>query len=234
VRCFPPSCEVLNVRDAWSRTPTTHRIAIPLHGLNLIHCLKMTTFAPSIRPAYFSEQPRMATVCTAAFQDDALLADIFHPHQKQYPKDVDLFYLRGFQLEWFNSRHHYIVSTVSDEARPGKDLVVGVAHWVRLGKGVKRGWNPLLHLMRRVMEAWVSTSSWIWPNRAADPTKTHMFEESWPFIKHLWTGDRANCWDLHLLAVHPSYGGLGIGKQLVKWGLRQAEEEGVSASVKMA
>jgi GNAT superfamily N-acetyltransferase len=194
----------------------------------------MTTFAPSIRPAYFSEQPRMATVCTAAFQDDALLADIFHPHRKQYPKDVDLFYLRGFQLEWFNSRHHYIVSTVSDKERPGKDLVVGVAHWVRLGKGVKRGWNPLLHVMRRVMRAWVSMSSWIWPNRAADPTKTHMFEESWPFIKHLWTGDRANCWDLHLLAVHPSYGGLGIGKQLVKWGLRQAEEEGVSASVKMA
>lgn len=23
----------------------------------------------------------------------------------------------------------------------------------------------------------------------------------YPFIKHLWTGSRANCWDLHSLAV---------------------------------
>lgn len=61
-----------------------------------------------------------------------------------------------------------------------------------------------------------------------------LFQESWPFIQHLWTGDRAKCWDLHILAVHPSYGGMGIGRKLVKWGLDHAEEEGVAASVKMA
>lgn len=194
----------------------------------------MTTFAPSLRPPHFSEQSRMAAVCTAAFQNDELLAGIFHPHRKQFPKDVELFWLRASQLDWFNPRHHFVVSTISDKERRSKDLIVGVAHWERLGKGIKISWNPLLPFLGTVMKVWVSISSWIWPNRAADPSKINMFDESWPFISHIWTGDRSDCWNLHFLAVHPSYGGLGIGKRLVQWGLNQAEEEGVSASVQMA
>ena len=53
----------------------------------------------------------------------------------------------------------------------------------------------------------------------------------YPYIKHLWCGARANCWDLHSLAVAPAHRNRGYGRQLVKWGLEQAEREGVAASV---
>jgi GNAT superfamily N-acetyltransferase len=84
------------------------------------------------------------------------------------------------------------------------------------------------------MSLWVKISSTIWPNRAIEPSKIGLFEGSWPFIKHLWTGERERCWDLHILAVDPKYGGMGAGRKLVRWGLDRAEKEGVAASVKMA
>jgi predicted N-acetyltransferase YhbS len=51
------------------------------------------------------------------------------------------------------------------------------------------------------------------------------------FIGRLWTGSRADCWDLHTLAVSPDHQNCGYGRQLVAWGLEQAEREKVAASV---
>lgn len=84
--------------------------------------------------------------------------------------------------------------------------------------------KPLITFRNRVI-------STIWPNRAADTTQLGLETHMYPFIKHLWTGSRANCWDLHSLAVAPAYQNRGYGRQLVKWGLEQAEREGVAASV---
>lgn len=104
-----------------------------------------------------------------------------------------------------------------------------------MGPGLqRRWWHPLAPLLNGVMGLWIKLSSWIWPNRAADPSRLGLLEGSWPFIRHLWTGERKKCWDLHILAVDPQYGGRGAGRQLVKWGLDRAEHEGVAASVKMA
>ena len=72
--------------------------------------------------------------------------------------------------------------------------------------------------------------STIWPNRAADSTQLGLETHMYPFIAHLWSGSRANCWDLHSLAVAPAYQNRGYGRQLVKWGLDQVGREGVAAS----
>lgn len=104
-----------------------------------------------------------------------------------------------------------------------------------MGPGLRRRWwHPFAPLLSGMMGLWVRLSSWIWPNRAAEPAKLGLFEEAWPFIRHLWTGERERCWDLHILAVDPEYGGRGAGRKLVRLGLDQAQQEGVSASVKMA
>ena len=74
-------------------------------------------------------------------------------------------------------------------------------------------------------------SAYIWPNRAADPAKTDIFERAIPYSKHHWSGSRADNWYLDALAVHPDYQGKGYGRSLVMWGICKADEENVHASV---
>jgi len=52
-----------------------------------------------------------------------------------------------------------------------------------------------------------------------------------PYSAHHWSGPRAENWYLSLLAVHPDYQGQGFGKKLVEWGIKEADREGVCASV---
>ncbi len=74
-------------------------------------------------------------------------------------------------------------------------------------------------------------SAWIYPNRAADPANEDILDRAYPFIEDFWSGSRAESLYLEMLAVDPNYQGKGLGRALVKWGLDQAEREGVCASV---
>lgn len=71
----------------------------------------------------------------------------------------------------------------------------------------------------------------IWSNRACDPENEDIIERAYPFFDDIWTGNRAESWYLEALAVHPNWQGRGVGRNLVLWGLHQAEHEGICASV---
>lgn len=73
--------------------------------------------------------------------------------------------------------------------------------------------------------------NWISPNRAASPELEDMVERSYPFLDHVWLGDRAESWYLENLAVHPGFQRKGQGRALVAWGLEQARKEGIACSV---
>lgn len=80
-----------------------------------------------------------------------------------------------------------------------------------------------------LVKTYFSISTALRPNRvassnAAGNSPHHLF------ARH-WTGARANSFYLDLLAIDPQYQGQGHGKALVQWGLNQAREEGVCASV---
>lgn len=47
----------------------------------------------------------------------------------------------------------------------------------------------------------------------------------------MYEGDRAECWSLSWLGVHPDYQGKGFSRELVRWGLDQAKAENVWAAV---
>jgi GNAT superfamily N-acetyltransferase len=78
-----------------------------------------------------------------------------------------------------------------------------------------------------------SLSLRLFPNRAADPSNASWLDAAVASSEKYWTGDRAECWDLHVCGVHPDFQGKGVGKVLVRWGVEQAEAEGenVVASV---
>ena len=78
---------------------------------------------------------------------------------------------------------------------------------------------------------YVRASSYLWPNRAADPNKAHILEKTFPLFSDFWSGSREQNWYLDILATHPDFQGQGIGKELVQWGVEEADKENVYASV---
>jgi GNAT superfamily N-acetyltransferase len=74
-------------------------------------------------------------------------------------------------------------------------------------------------------------SSYLWPDRSADPEHIAAFKAAVPLAAHLWSGDREDSWYLDLLCTHPDFEGKGHGSSLVKWGIGRAGEEGICASV---
>jgi hypothetical protein len=90
--------------------------------------------AVSIRFAQYADLPAISRVMGQAFFDDSLFGDIIHPHRTKHPKDVDLYWLRRAYADYWNYRWRWLVAVVK-EPTTGKDVVVGVAAWERLGSG---------------------------------------------------------------------------------------------------
>jgi GNAT superfamily N-acetyltransferase len=78
-----------------------------------------------------------------------------------------------------------------------------------------------------------SISLKVFPNRAADPERSSFLDNAVTDSEKYWTGDRTECWDLHVCGVDPDYQGKGVGRLLAEWGVEQAKREGkgVVASV---
>jgi GNAT superfamily N-acetyltransferase len=189
------------------------------------------TKSVNLRRAHFVDQQSMARALSLAFWDDVLFGHLIHPHREQYPHDSDLYWLRRIQVNWWDWSHVFLVTTDVDE-KTRSEVVTGVAHWSRMGKtGATSGWLDPTNVALPIAKACTALASWWWPNRAADPAQEDIIERSYSFLDHVWTGSRAQSWYLEALGVHPDYQNRGLGRALVKWGLDQAEREGVSASV---
>lgn len=90
------------------------------------------------------------------------------------------------------------------------------------------------NILRPVTKLAMLLHAVIFPNRAADPQWISAPDRSYSYFNKLWSGERASSWFLECLGVDPDFQGKGVGKMLVKWGLHQAEKEGVCASVIVA
>lgn len=86
------------------------------------------------------------------------------------------------------------------------------------------------NLISPAMKVYHRASLAVFPNRAADPTRANFLEDA-VSSSEIWKGEHAECWDLYVCGVHPEFQGKGIGKILIDWGTKRADEEGASASV---
>ncbi|KAF2004739.1 acyl-CoA N-acyltransferase [Amniculicola lignicola CBS 123094] len=184
-----------------------------------------------IRPATRSDLSHIFTLCSAAFFDEDLFGRVLHPHRQQYPEDVVLFW-HGFVRDlWFNQRCRFWVSY---EKGDGEEKVVGVGVWKRQGEGGK-GMDLVSWDIRRILpplsSLYTALTHYLHPSRALAPQHLSILTRSYPFIAHHWDGPRSEDWHLALLAVHPDHQGRGLGRELVAWGIEQADKERLQASV---
>ncbi|KAL6705997.1 hypothetical protein ACN47E_006099 [Coniothyrium glycines] len=187
-----------------------------------------------LRAATYADIPAIARLWKAAFFDDEIIGHLMHPYREEYPEDLYWFLLRGNREQYWNQRHQFVVVTVNEDGR--NEHLIGAANWRRLGEGGENrelaAWDPrslIAHIIRR----YHGVSLKFFPNRAADPAQTAWLDDAVEASEQYWTGDRAECWDLHVCGVHPDYQGQGVGRLLAEWGVKEAQKEGdhVVASV---
>jgi GNAT superfamily N-acetyltransferase len=216
-----------------------------------------TTTSPrsfTLRSARFSDLASAARACTLAFDDDELFGPIIHPHRKAFPRDMDKYWYRRFIIDFWDPSHVFLVTTEKHD-RSKKEVVTGFAHWCRIAPepriNLAAGWGlawwdlskhfvpwAMSHAdcgigraMQPIARLFVQLLDWLSPNRAASAEDENILERNKHTLDHVWTGERAVSWYLENLAVHPDYQKRGQGRALVQWGLNQARQEGVSASV---
>ncbi|KAF2168344.1 hypothetical protein M409DRAFT_21778 [Zasmidium cellare ATCC 36951] len=171
------------------------------------------------RPATYADLVPAAKCLQRAFQNEPLHGDILHPIRKQYPDDMYLFFLSNLRVQYVSGPDvHLHVATTTDAT--GKEVITGVSQWRR----VRARPHQSLYTtnMMKAMQNYNYLESFIYPNRALDPSKLGIMADMWPFMAHHWTGTRAEVWDLSTLGVDPAYWKRGIGRELVKWGMELA------------
>ncbi|KAH5345296.1 hypothetical protein HBI38_149030 [Parastagonospora nodorum] len=184
----------------------------------------------NLRLARITDLNSIAQIWTSAFFDDEIVGKMMHPHRSQYPDDVYWFLLRGVRERFWDWRHQFIVVTANEG---GKEKVVGAANWRRLGRGGERmelGRVDPRNLIAPILRSYHTISLFIFPNRAADPSRISFLDNAVADSKRYWTGDRAECWDLFVCGVDPEFQGKGVGRLLAQWGVGR-EGEDVVASV---
>ena len=194
---------------------------------------QINSSAFTLRPAMLSDLTSIAQVWSRAFFDDEIIGHMMHPFRNKYPDDIYWFLLRGIRERFFDWRHQFLVVTATED---GTSRVVGAADWRRLGNGGKKmdlaWWDPR-NAISPLLHTYHNISLYFFPNRAADPSRASFLDTAVAKSEKYWTGERAECWDLHVCGVDPEFQGKGVGKLLATWGVKEAEKEGdiVCASV---
>lgn len=181
-----------------------------------------------IRPATYNDLLPASKFLARAFQDEDLFGQYMHPHRKEYPDDMYLAFLNKLRLGWASGpQNHFLVSY--NLGSNGQEILTGIARWQRMS--AKSSTSLSTNAALNAMKAYIWLESFIYPNRAADPSRTGILNGIGPFVAHFWSGSRSGVWDLDFLGVDPDQGRQGFGQELVAWGFEQAKKEGVGCSV---
>ncbi|KAF7192956.1 hypothetical protein HII31_05687 [Pseudocercospora fuligena] len=196
----------------------------------------------SIRFANYADLVPASKCLAAAFKDEHMYKSLqqqnhrnttnknrfgiyMHPHRHSYPEDMYLQFLKMVRNAYFSGPDSYVLVSYDDT-----ETITGLAHWRRL-----RSNPPTPTWSRTFIKTCVNWynyfESFIYPNRASEPSHLSILGQLGPFAAPFWTGSRSEVWDLTLLGVDSAHGGKGYGRELVKWGFERAREEGVGCSV---
>lgn len=182
-----------------------------------------------VRLATYSDLLPASKFLAKAFRDEDLFGVYMHPKRTEYPDDMYLQFLNKLRIGWASGpSNHFLVSFKKDAN--GQEILTGIARWQRMSAANA---TPSLYTIASLnaMKAYIYLESFIYPNRAVDPTRVSILARVAPYIEHFWTGTRSEVWNLDFLGVDPDQGRQGFGRELVAWGFEQARKEGVGCSV---
>ncbi|KAH8647994.1 acyl-CoA N-acyltransferase [Tricladium varicosporioides] len=183
-----------------------------------------------IRQAHFSEYTQLGVLAAKAFFDSPLTAYL-SPHRKEHYSH----YQRGFKQRvlsrLLDPRNLSFVAVQAEKP----DVVIGYAQFVRYGedegaqKQMRSRKSIWLTLLGWLWVVWLKVLEWVDPDRSSDDKALASFIAiSGTADKRQWSLPcRANRWHAQSVVVKPSFQGQGIGKRLIREGIKRAEEENV-------
>jgi GNAT superfamily N-acetyltransferase len=183
----------------------------------------------SIREATYDDLLPASKILAAAFKNEPLFGGHFHPRRAEFPDDMHRFFLQKLRLDWARTSSSDVRIILSHPVGEPAALA-GVAIWQRK-RTTPIADSETTAAKVKEMEAINAEEAASLPNRASEPANLNILAESEKFMKHHWSGSRAESWYLDLLGVDPKQGGHGYGKLLVKYGFELARAENVGASV---
>lgn len=178
------------------------------------------------REATWADLVPASKALAAGFENSELFGKYIHPYKDKYPNDMYLHFLRELRADYVAGPDHKVVVTY--DATTNK--ITGCAGWIR-----KRATKPnpgiYYSVLSQAVSAYNYLESFIYPNRAAEPSRVNVLDRMEPYTEHHWSGTRAESWYLAYIAVDPKAERKGYGKELVKYGMDLARAEGVGSSV---
>ncbi|KAF6530300.1 hypothetical protein HZS61_001612 [Fusarium oxysporum f. sp. conglutinans] len=209
---------------------TAFSFRIPLIAISSVHLAYSQTYPSSLEPQFAVTNTLICQQVMIAWS----LISATTPNLKNFLKSfsIDLYWLRRARVNFWDYRWKWLVAVAKD--KNGNEVIAGIAQWARLGEGGKKFdlwfFDPR-NLVKPLSSVAMKIHAWARPSRAVDPKEEDIIERAYPHFDSIWSGKRAESWYLEALAVHPDFQGKNVGRQLVQWGLDQAEVEGVCASV---
>ncbi|KAI9810760.1 MAG: hypothetical protein M1827_006098 [Pycnora praestabilis] len=185
-----------------------------------------------IRPSTFEDCSSCADIAVTAFWDDTFFNWV-HPYRNQYPLAYRNFILRRHQKRYSSVGFHIFVAE-TDESDPewkGQSEITGYAIYQRLGRSVAaKQWqkDTLVKKIERTLRGIESYYSWL---TGADRTVSAANMQLWDELTDSSLNALPEFWKLCVLAIAPSFGRRGIGKQLLDWGLDIATKEDVPVAL---
>lgn len=181
----------------------------------------------NIRPATLSDQIEMAQLTAAGFLDDDVYGNYQHPHRKEYYDDWTFYWQKALRTHIVEKNQRVFVGVDEQSGR-----IAGVIVWERMGEGAAKLPDSLpLRLQRAYVTAQNLATSYLFPDRSANPEHMANFDQNWDLICHHWICSRSETWYIHYLCIHPDFQYMGLGPKMANIGIEFAKEEGISASV---
>lgn len=166
-----------------------------------------------IRLATLEDVPQMAKVFGDGFIDDDVFGNFMHPKRREYPEDWLRCWKRDLASHLLSPRARCYVYV----NRQGD--VAGCMMMARIGKGGKAETTNEIPDVQEYLDSLSAT------DRSADPQAMAAFDRNWEDIRHHFSGDRAECWMIEMLCIHPDWQKMGCGRDLIQAAISLVESE---------